>query len=36
LLSRCDIYSGLWHQQNAHMAHDNAPEKLTFRGPSVA
>jgi subfamily B ATP-binding cassette protein HlyB/CyaB len=32
LLERCDIYSGLWYQQNAHAA--PATEKL--RGPSAA
>jgi len=36
LLERCDIYSGLWQQQNAHAMAEPAPEKLTYRGPSVA
>ena len=35
LLTRCDIYSSLWHQQNAHVESGNV-EKLTFRGSSVA
>jgi ATP-binding cassette subfamily B protein len=36
LLGRCDIYSGLWHQQNAHMVPEQSIEKPVYRGPSVA
>jgi ATP-binding cassette, subfamily B, bacterial HlyB/CyaB len=34
LLDRCDIYSGLWWQQNAHV-NEAAPAR-TARGPSAA
>jgi subfamily B ATP-binding cassette protein HlyB/CyaB len=39
LLARCDIYSGLWHQQNRHV---HGPQgvvahlKTDGRGPSAA
>jgi ATP-binding cassette subfamily B protein len=36
LLGRCDIYSGLWYQQNAHMNPELPAEKPAYRGPSVA
>jgi ATP-binding cassette, subfamily B, bacterial HlyB/CyaB len=35
LLERCDIYSGLWHQQNSHLRVVSS-EKSSARGPSVA
>jgi ATP-binding cassette subfamily B protein len=34
LLSRNEIYGGLWHQQNGHLAQP-APRKPEFRGPSL-
>jgi ATP-binding cassette, subfamily B, bacterial HlyB/CyaB len=34
LLDRCDIYSGLWHQQNAHVG--EALVEKPLRGPSAA
>jgi ATP-binding cassette subfamily B protein len=36
LLERCDIYSGLWHQQNSHAMPEPSIEKSNYRGPSVA
>jgi subfamily B ATP-binding cassette protein HlyB/CyaB len=36
LLERCDIYSGLWHRQHAHLANATADEKLLTRGAHVA
>jgi len=36
LLGRCNIYSGLWRQQNAHVNPELPVEKPAYRGPSVA
>jgi len=37
LLARCDIYSGLWHQQNRHVKTGAVrPIRLPPRGPSAA
>ena len=36
LLERCDIYSGLWHRQHAHLANATADEKLLTRDAHVA
>jgi len=38
LLSRCDIYAGLWHQQNRHVMGASTPlrRKSETRGPDVA
>jgi len=36
LLERCDIYSGLWYQQNTHLTPESNVERLPYRGPSVA
>jgi ATP-binding cassette subfamily B protein len=36
LLARCDIYRGLWQQQNAHVTPETPAEKPIYRGPSVA
>jgi ATP-binding cassette subfamily B protein len=34
LLERCDIYSGLWHQQTSHLAAGSPRAKPPFRGPN--
>ncbi|MBV9218581.1 MAG: peptidase domain-containing ABC transporter, partial [Methylobacteriaceae bacterium] len=36
LLERCDIYSGLWYQQNRHVAAPPPAREKSFVGPSVA
>jgi len=36
LLETCEIYSGLWHQQNRHLAAAAAPGVVAFRGAARA
>jgi len=36
LLGRCDIYSGLWHQQNRHILTEPAHELIPFRSGAAS